>query len=521
MSTLSNRFETELGPLLNRKGLGHLTVAGGRPHKLLLGGILTFYLALATAMTVTKTPVCDEGFYADPAINLVRNGKMGSPVLESAGSFLKGIDRYTYWEMPLHIVVQAGWYKIFGVSLFSMRALSIAAGLVALGCWYVIVVKVSKHRGLALLVLFLSAIDTSFLILSATGRADMLSVAFGAAAQASYLALRARALRLALLVGHSFVVASGLTHPVGGLVALASLLFLYQYLDRRRFVFSDLPVILAPYAAGALGWGLYISESPSLFWAQFGGNSAGRLWAWRAPFTALKSEVMDRLVGGYRIGSSSWTPLANVRLLILAGYLFGLLTVVLHKDLRQKRLAVIVLAETVFTFFILVFFEGSKQPWYLIHLVWPFTVTLALAIRWYWQERPASRQLLTVCLLGFSVIQLGYPVLLVKKNNYKNSYLSTIDFITRAKGHQSVFGSAELGFGLGFENVKDDPYLGYYTQKEPAILVLDRNYRASLSVIKRERPKAYRFLESLLSVKYSEVYSDAYYTVFARRQSPL
>src|SRR5437868_4501758 len=109
MSTLTEAIAMAFRGHLGKNGLSMLEVAGERNlHKLLLASFLLLYLVLATAVSLTKTPICDEGWYADPAFNLIKNGSMGSPVIESAGGFLKGIDRYTYWEMPLHIVVQAG-----------------------------------------------------------------------------------------------------------------------------------------------------------------------------------------------------------------------------------------------------------------------------------------------------------------------------------------------------------------------------------------------------------------------------
>jgi hypothetical protein len=106
---------------------------------------------------------------------------------------------------------------------------------------------------------------------------------------------------------------------------------------------------------------------------------------------------------------------------------------------------------------------------------------------------------------------------LISKNNYKNSYCPTITTLARrTPERRSVMGSAELGFGLGFENVLDDHYLGYYTGKEPAFIVLDRNYRGFMEMFRRERPEVYRYIRSLLEHRYREVYSNSYYIVWAR-----
>ncbi len=78
----------------------------------LLMGVV--YLLLSVGTALTKMPFCDEAWYADPAFNLITNGTMGTPVIESAGTRLKGLDQHTYWVMPLYILAQAGWYKLVG-----------------------------------------------------------------------------------------------------------------------------------------------------------------------------------------------------------------------------------------------------------------------------------------------------------------------------------------------------------------------------------------------------------------------
>src|SRR2546421_1826374 len=98
--------------------------------------VLVVYMLISLANAFARRPGCDEGWFADPALTLATKGYMGTPVLEPANSWkngrnLNGIDRYTYWILPLNLVVQAGWYRIAGFSLFAMRFLSILWGLAA------------------------------------------------------------------------------------------------------------------------------------------------------------------------------------------------------------------------------------------------------------------------------------------------------------------------------------------------------------------------------------------------------
>lgn len=496
---------------------GSKPVEAIRSYRYALAALLLFYVVLATALSLTKAPICDEGWYGNPAINLVKNGQMGSPVIEGAGGFLKGIDQYTYWIMPVHILAQTGWYEAFGASLFTMRMLSVVSGLIVLICWYVIVVRLSESRTLALLVVLFAELDTTFMALAATGRSDMLSLAFGSAGLTCYLLIRGRNFSAALLISHGLVVASGLTHPIGGMTSFASLVFFHCYMDRRRFGLNELAVVAVPYAVGAMSWGMYISKSPNIFWSQFSGNTGERLRPLKAPLRAIQREVLERLIGGYRMGSSSWTPLANLRLLVLMAYIASAVFVAIRRTLRRTRVGAVVLAQIALTFAILTFFEGSKQSWYLLHLVWPFAAALALSANWVWNEWKRYRQILTIVLATVLCIEAGYPLLLIYKNNYRTSYLASIAVLkSHVHGSRSVMGSAELGFGLGFDNVTDDHYLGYYTGTQPDFIVVDGNYRGFLQAYRQREPEIYRYIQSLLAERYRQIHNGERYTIWVK-----
>jgi len=205
-----------------------------------------------------------------------------------------------------------------------------------------------------------------------------------------------------------------------------------------------------------------------------------------------------------------------LRLLVLAAYLAGLLTMALRAELRRSRLAAIVFAQTGLTLIILLFFEGAKQPWFLIHLVWLFAVALAVSLTALWDHAVRWRPILAIGALGFICIELGYPALLVAQNRYRNNYVPLVAMLRdRATEPRSVMGTAELGFGLGFEKVLDDSRLGYYTRKEPAFIVFDPRYRAILEQFRRERPEIYDYIQALLSRRYHQLYSNGYYTAWA------
>lgn len=482
----------------------------------MLAGILAAYLVIAIAVGLTKIPICDEGWYADPALNLLHHGSMGSPVIESAGGFLKGIEQNTYWIMPMHILTQAAWYRGFGASLFSLRLLSAFAGLIALACWYFIVKTIAASRHLALIATCLAAADTSFLLLAGTGRSDMLSLAFGAAAQACYLALRERNLALASVLAHSLVVAGGLTHPIGGLVSFACVACLEWIFDRRRIGAGVLALVTFPYLAGAVAWGAYIVKAPAAFLAQFGGNSGERLWPWKAPLTALKRELVERYIGGYTMGSA-WSHAADLRLLILATYLAAIVFTACNRNLRRSALGTVILAQAALVAAILLFFEGAKQPWYLVYFVFPFNAAVAISIQRLWTHQP-RRKWIFAASAALLLLQIAYPALLIAQNKYRRVYLPAIAALPPCQG-RCVMGTAELGFGLGFDRVLDDYRLGFFSSKRPEFMVLDPRYRSYIEQSRLERADIERYFTNLLSRDYRQIYDNGYYTIYTRREA--
>lgn len=480
---------------------------------------LALYVALAIGLSLTRAPICDEGWYASPALNLMTTGGMGSPVIEGAGTYLKGIEQYTYWVMPLHAVIAAPWYRLFGPSLFSTRMLSAMAGLAALLCWFFVICKVTGDRGIALAALFLMAIDSNILILASTGRADMLSAAFGAAALAVYLALRESHLRWALFCGHACAVASGLTNPIGGLVAVPSLILLQFYYDRHRLRWLQIVPIALPYLIGGAAWSAYILRDPEFFRMQFSGNSAGRLWPLRSPLLALRREITLRFLPAYGMLKEAHR-VGKLRVGVLIVYVAAVLGLWWPRAVRRMPAARIIGGLIAIVLLVLVFLEGAKQPWYLIHLAWLLAAAAAASYQWHTQRRPRWRPVWLAALAGLALLQTGYAAALIAQARYASIYQPVIAVLQRdMQPGQFVMGSAELGFGLGFDRVLDDANLGYYSGKRPDFIVIDSNYRAHLAELASTRPALYGDLEGMLAGQYRPVYSNAGYSVYARNTS--
>lgn len=499
---------------------------GNKKPYLLLAGVVAVYLTLAVAPALTKNPWCDEGWFANPAFNLITRGSMGTSVIEPTGScqivnkpgvVLRGLDQHTYWVMPLHILAQAVWYKLVGFSLFSMRFLSVAWGLVAIFSWFAIVRALSGDNKTALLAMLFVASDFTFISVASFGRMDMMCAALGFAAIAAYLGLRERNLKLAVLASQTLVVASGLTHP-NGVMPFFGVLFLTLYLDRRSINWRHVLIAAIPYAAGAVGLGLYILQSPGDFLAQVGANGGTERLSWLAsPLASIKSEITLKYLQAFGFAPHS-AGFAHLAILVLAGYVAAIVAAISVRPIRQHRGYRALLILTAIYFVIQMFFN-QKLPYYLIHIVPMFAAILAVLTHWCWTNRSIPRRMVATAACGFLLINFCgslYPVL---KNPYQRNYLTAVDYLKRnSNGTTLVMGSAALGFGLGFtEGLVDDVLLGYRSGKQGDFIVVEGlYYRQTFENLRSAQPEAYEHITRVLD-QYREVYGNSYYKIYARQ----
>ena len=489
-------------------------------HTLLIIGALILYLLLTTGSVFTRLPWVDEALFASPAYNLVSHGYMGTTVMETIGTRWQGIDRYTYWMVPLHFLAQAGWYELFGFSLFSMRALSEVWGLVALAALYAIALLLSGNRDVAALAAALIALDSSFIAAGSSGRMDMMNAALGMSGLAAYLYLRESHLHAAVLAGHGLVCASGLTHP-NGILYFASLVLLMFYFDRRRLSFRDLTLATAPYALGALAWGLYIWQDPRLFLALFTANmqNGTRLSYLKAPWVGVWSEIAHRYLGYFGLAPES-KGLSRLKLVIPVVHGVGLAGLLSSKSLRSRAGYGALLLVAAVHFIILAVYDGQKLPYYLIHTVPLLDMFLAIWIVSSWGKHSTWRPILAVLLAAFLGAQLLTSVQRIRQNPYRMSYLPAVTFLRKNAGNNTlIMGTAALDFAMGFNrNVLDDPRLGYHSGKTPDFIVVgDVDFSEYFRGFESEEPAVYRYVKARLWNEYRPVYDHAGEKIYVRR----
>ena len=469
------------------------------------------YVALSTGSAMTRLPVCDEAWYANPAFNLTAGRSMGTTVLESAGTTLQGLERHTYWIMPLHIVGQALVYEVFGPGLMQTRLLSAFWGLVILGSWFVILRAVYPERLVALLAIFLMAVDSYFIAFSSTGRSDAMCAGLGSAALTAYLTLRARRLALALFVSNALIAGSGLTHP-NGILYLALFVLLFWRLDRENVGWFDLCAAASPYVVGAMLWGAYVLQSPADFLAQFGGSATRRLPEVAAPLAMIKGEVL-RYASAYGLTSGA-SALGHVKAVILLAYLVGIAGTIATPALRRQRPVRLLLSMTALMVALMSVVEGAKQDWYLVHVIPLFCAVSSVWIAYVWRQASKLAYFVGIGVAILVVVNVGAVGWLFHRADYQNIYLPVVEFLNSPPHvRERVMGSAELGFQIGFERLTDDYRLGYYSGKRAAVIVVEENYEGRFRRYQTQEPAVFRHVMKTLS-EARKVFDNGRYRVY-------
>ena len=469
---------------------------------------LGIYLIFAVWIAHTKAPWCDEGWFANPAYNLAFHGQMGSNVLEPSGHFLnaylRGIHERTYVVTPNHLVALAGWFRLFGFSLFSMRAFSILWGVVTLLALFYILYRLFPNPRVAQLAVLLLSIDFMFQWGTADGRMESPANALALGALAAYLHFREQRFGTAVLASQALLAAAVFTHPNALLVGFTIPVLVWRD-DRKRIKPAHLLLAAAPYVVFALPWALYILQSPADFKAQFFANAAGsrsaRFTEIAQPWKAIWDEGA-RHIASYLI-SGLWSAEMNPWMVFIPFiYLPSMIWLFRNrkKHTTSVRVFVVCVATVLFTITLL---NGFKATAYLQYTIPFYDAALAAWLLAMWQRRGDARG--TAYILGFAFvfIQVATSVMHIRADEYSREYLPAIGALEqeRAAG-KTILGTAALGFGLGFDGFADDWRLGLYSHLEPDVLVLDRSYREFEGRFEKDEPLVFAHVIKTLTSTY-------------------
>jgi 4-amino-4-deoxy-L-arabinose transferase-like glycosyltransferase len=491
------------------------------------GAILLIFVFAAGSVVLTKKPWVDEAWFAGPALELVTQGRMGTPLLDPAGSHLRlynptadlrGINQRTYWVMPVHLLQLAAWAKIFGFSIISMRAPSVFWGLIALVSVGVLVRRLYPDRRAALIAMAVLAVDFGFVDSSADVRMDMTCAALGFASLAIYLSWREERLSMALLISHSLAAAACFTHPNGSF-ATATLLVTMAWLDRHRWREMNPLLILIPYAAGGLGWWFYVRQAPGDFTAQMSANAAGRGGDLLTPWRGIWREIDGRFMTHYW-PEGSWSGRLKVVGLLLA--LVSGAAILAVRPLRAVTGCRLLVCLAVLRFVMLSVAANAKFTYYMVHIVPFFAAMIGIAAAYAWaDERRWTRATVTGALAAYFVVQgaaLWHKTVTV--SGYRQEYQPLVAYLKSvARPDDEIVGSAELGFGLGFDNPRlaDDVWLGYWSHRRPTIVVVDRRYYKEVIEVATQRGfPAPGYFQQLLGNEFRLIETFKDYQVYRR-----
>ncbi len=475
--------------------------------------ICIFYAACALRFDAIRLPFCDEGWLASPGWNLLRHGTMETSGIEPAGSYLKGIEHYTYWIMPLYPLGLAVWYRIWGFGLFAMRSYSTAFGVVGLLGIFLMVRHLVPGRAAALTTLALTVTTTLFVFTGSTGRMDMMCAGLGFAALGCFLALRERSFNWAVAASHCVLAAAVFSHP-NALIHFVALLFLTAWLDWRKVRVRHLAMAAVPYLVGFGLWGLYIREGGLDLWrAQFLGNATagGRDLMFTDPFSALRLEVERRYAVAFGFAPGN-TFLKHIQMIEPVFWIAGILAALGVRSLRRDRGILALVALALLCPAVLAVIDGVKRTSYLI-----FVVPFAIAVLSVVLTRMPSRALAVALGAFLLVVQVGGLAISMQNNAYSHEYLPAAAFL-RAHDQPStlILGPSEFGFQLGYNSgLVDDFRLGYNSGKSPDYIVIDSNYRAAFEGLRKDHSEIYQFAQRRLAHQYVPVFQNATYTIYS------
>jgi hypothetical protein len=489
-------------------------------QKALGAAALLIYVALGIGNGLHLRPWIDEAWYGTPALTLITGGYMGTPCFDGVTYRLPGVEHYAYWIMPVYPLVQAAWYAVVPFSLRAMRVLATLSGAGALICWAYFFRRMTRNNFATIVFLLIASCDYMTLTAAGTGRPDILAFAFQAAALASYVGLRDKRFNLAILVSQTFVVLSGMTHPNGGMLSFAAVLFLSLYLDRSRIKMQHFGLAAVPYLIGAAGWGLYILQDPSAFFAQYGFQTSGRFGGLKNPVTAIMREVTQRYMLSMGLGqqfhdSRGPTYLKGFSFVM---YFAGVAMVAGVPELRKRTENRFFLGALGIYLVFYLFFEDTKETYYFCYLLYFYIALLAVALTWLWDRRGLGRPVLVLVIAGIMAIGAGGSVQRMRLDGWGH-YENAVNYVRQHAGPDDlVVGSQELGFLMGFTpQFRDDWQLGITHGRAPRFIFMEDIYAERYETPAIQNTPEYPAVMERLR-EYSPVFEDRTFKVLERRK---
>jgi 4-amino-4-deoxy-L-arabinose transferase-like glycosyltransferase len=430
--------------------------------------ILLIYGFLAATLIQTRLPWIDEAWVANPAINLVNEGKLVTTFFEPANpDIYQSFSKATYWMPPGWFLLEAVHFRIFGAGLSQQRALSALFGALLLCALYIIVIQIFKRRRAALAAVGFTAIDFVFLEHAADGRMDMAAATCVFASYALYLALREKSLRGALLAANGALVIAGLIHPIA-IVGVGGLAWLVFFLDRGRLRLAQVPWVLASYLAGGVAWGAYIAQDPAAFVAQFLGKTPAPTFNIA---TAIHHELTLRYRGMFGL-DAGWKVASFPQFAVGVIYGISSLAVLINAVLSKKR-PWILLGGLWAAHALGMTFLISLKADYHFPIIIPLYASLAAVVLAFPFRGKAGTFITVLVAAILASAQLRVVTKRISIDPLKNYFTPALAEVRKAAtAGKFVSASPEFAYPLGFpSNVLHDYNLGFFSGRRPDLIV--------------------------------------------------
>jgi hypothetical protein len=475
--------------------------------------LMIVVVSLMIGTTLTRRTSPDEATHAGPAMDLLSRGSFGTRFTDEITNGSPGIHEHTYGIMPGYPLLIALIFKIFGINLFILRAFSLAAVLGCIFLWALILLELAFTLPEALLTACL--VGTDYVIVQAAGwaRPDPFGLLFVCLALLAWLRWRVTSLDRAVLLSQIGVFAAGMIHPNAGMLAGLGVFSVALSFDRRRLRWRHLVIAALPYVAGGALWAVYILQDPASFVGQLHTNSGGRFTL--NPIRAILREMnlYLRVYGLSAPGIIHSSPVV-MKMITLIAFLTGSIGCAATPELRRRpAVRTLLILWFVFQMFFTVL-EG--EAYYLIYIVPVYASLLACFALWLWETKPTYRVPAAAAVGLVMIVGAGGSLLKIRQNPYRTGYASAVEFLRQhAKPGDTVVGSADLGYAIGFANLTDDYLLGMYSGRMSDYVVADDDYYGrKWNAWKSSRPRLAEVVERRLATRYDLLYDQGSYRVF-------
>lgn len=472
--------------------------AGNRGNfvSLIVTAALTISLVVLCVGAQHRIPRPDEGHFSSAAYNLARLGYMGTTTIDPDATGLLRIHKETYFVMPLYLLAQAGWLKLFPATIFSIRLLNVLLLIPVLACIYRIVHILTASKVTAALAVALLPLDYAFMFAAVSARPEILCLLFAMVAIAGYLTLRTSSFQRALLWAAGFLTLSGLTHP-NAIIHAVVLAALILYYDRSRIDLKGVVASMLLSGLVILPWALYAWKDFPAFQAQMSANALNnhRFAASLNPIR-LFAEELGRYANAY--GLTSERTLPKLKALLLVPYIATLAAALLWPSFRSVKGVRVLLAGWMLCFAIQCVFN-QKLSVYLVHILPFYAALVALLCVFLWQNHRTPAMGLVALLIAATGVHAG-GMFLTSFDESDALQLQTAKFIAeKMKAAQMINGSVILLYDMNYDSrLMEDHALGITSGKHPDVIVIDDNYRESFAFMAKSRPALFAQVQSRL-----------------------